>query len=95
MDEGYNGWTNHDTWSVALWIDNEEPNYRRCARMAVGVNPKDPDEVLDLAHEIRTEAEAGVLLIGDPVDLDRVNWEEIAQGYADDYGWTPDDEGEV
>lgn len=24
----YNGWTNWETWAAALWIDNEEPNYR-------------------------------------------------------------------
>lgn len=24
----YNGWTNYETWVVALWIDNEEASYR-------------------------------------------------------------------
>lgn len=24
----YNGWTNYETWNVALWIDNEEGSYR-------------------------------------------------------------------
>ena len=24
----YNGWTNYETWAVALWLDNEEPSYR-------------------------------------------------------------------
>lgn len=23
----YNGWTNYETWNVALWIDNEEGSY--------------------------------------------------------------------
>ena len=22
-DKEYNGWTNYETWNVALWIDNE------------------------------------------------------------------------
>lgn len=25
---GYNGWTNRDTWLVALWIDNDRKNYQ-------------------------------------------------------------------
>lgn len=24
----YNGWTNYETWVVALWLDNDEPTYR-------------------------------------------------------------------
>lgn len=24
----YNGWTNYETWTVSLWLDNEEPSYR-------------------------------------------------------------------
>ena len=27
-DTTYNGWTNYETWCVALWIDNEEPTQR-------------------------------------------------------------------
>lgn len=23
----YNGWTNYETWNVALWIDNEQGSY--------------------------------------------------------------------
>ena len=28
QDKTYNGWTNYETWNVALWIVNEEPSYR-------------------------------------------------------------------
>lgn len=27
-DRKYNGWTNYETWTVSLWLDNDEPSYR-------------------------------------------------------------------
>lgn len=27
QEQGYNGWTNYETWVVALWLDNEEGSY--------------------------------------------------------------------
>jgi hypothetical protein len=29
QDKGYQGWSNYETWLLALWIDNEEGSYRR------------------------------------------------------------------
>lgn len=28
QDTSYNGWSNYETWNVALWIQNDYPLYR-------------------------------------------------------------------
>lgn len=28
-EKGYNGWTNYETWCVALWLDNDEETYEQ------------------------------------------------------------------
>ncbi len=29
LDDGrYNGWANYETWTVSLWLDNDEHSYR-------------------------------------------------------------------
>jgi hypothetical protein len=34
--KGYNGWTNYETWAVALWIDNDQWSSERAREMARG-----------------------------------------------------------
>jgi hypothetical protein len=34
MSEKYNGWTNYETWLVALWLDNDEGSYNEMHYMA-------------------------------------------------------------
>ena len=52
-DQEYNGWTNYETWNVALWIQNDEGLYniaRQCSDYQtfvkeVGVGYSTPDGV--------------------------------------------------
>ena len=32
--QSYNGWANHATWCVNLWLENDEPYYRYWRRAA-------------------------------------------------------------
>lgn len=43
-DTRYNGWTNYETWAVALWLDNEQGSYNHWR---------------ERAQEAYNEAEAG------------------------------------
>ncbi len=33
-EKGYNGWSNYETWNVALWIGNDQGSYNESYRMA-------------------------------------------------------------
>jgi len=99
-DKTYNGWTNKETWLVALWIDND--GY---AGGSLGVSEQ-ADEIAeesmpaddDLLHEVtgkladwleeRITEDLGEHkgLLADIVGtaLGRVDWREIAEHYAQD-----------
>ena len=34
MSEEYNGWTNRETWNVALWLGNDYPIYKAASGYA-------------------------------------------------------------
>lgn len=64
--QGYNGWTNYETWVVSLWMDNEESSYnywrqkaRGCWKEASASETFTKSEVasLKLADHIKEEHE--------------------------------------
>lgn len=51
MAEGYNGWTNYETWAVKLWIDNEEPSYRYWTERArEAIKSPEPNQFAEGGH---------------------------------------------
>jgi hypothetical protein len=38
-EKGYNGWTNYETWNVALWIGNDEGLYHIARAVRYQANP--------------------------------------------------------
>jgi hypothetical protein len=89
----YNGWTNYETWAVALWLDNEQGSQRYWQERAeeyVKTDGKEDasrglaDELKEQHEEANPVTDASVFsdLMG--AALSEVNWFEIAQHYVDE-----------
>lgn len=77
---GYNGWSNYETWNVALWIDNEPDTYAERYRLARRARHQ-----YDLADSLRAWVLAMMPDIGASMFADllraaigRVDWDELA-----------------
>ena len=95
----YNGWTNKQTWLVALWIDNDgyaggADAVAERAQEIVDEEGKDGDAIRRLADHIRESIEENIAqeapypsasLTSDIVGhaMALVDWEEIAGHYVD------------
>ena len=75
--EGYNGWTNYETWLAALWFDNDR-SVQRALKFAASAG-----ELQDAAYDYLTynqEIESGWLVdIINNAYLQEVNWEELLE----------------
>ena len=74
----YNGWTNYETWNVALYIQNEEPLYReavryvrQCERLDEKVSYANFSDVLSMLHGFKTPD--GVSWTDYSLDTDELN----------------------
>jgi hypothetical protein len=91
MSNGYNGWTNYETWVVNLWYDDAFTDVSEDYR----------DDVNGLADHIRDTVEEGLPevkgLASDLLNaaMGEVNWYEIAQGYIDELPELEEDEDET
>jgi hypothetical protein len=98
--KGYNGWTNYETWAVALWLDNDEGSYERARELAreardesagMGVSPykRTPEGLLADQFKDWVQEESpdlGASLYSDLLSaaLSEVDWYEIAEHYLAD-----------
>ena len=84
--DGYNGWTNYETWTVKLWMDNDgNPFWGLLAE-------EYKNDVYELAQRIKEEIEEGNPLNEEASmysqllnsALEEVNWQEIAESLLEE-----------
>jgi hypothetical protein len=78
MSEEYNGWSNHDTWNVNLWLSNDEFTWKELRRICSRNYSADraEKELVSLARE--------VIPVSEGISYDSVDWEEIYNATNED-----------
>ena len=80
-DEKCNGWTNRETWTVDLWLVNDQDLYTRALDIAKH-SPHVSDDIEALVRGmVETDGMAGDLIT---MALGGVNWDEIGDSFIED-----------
>lgn len=83
MSDTYNGWANHETWNVALWIQNDEPLYRASYRFMRGYVGSDPYRDLIAAIDIADQQTPDGVAYTDPA-IDREELDEMLRLFVEE-----------
>ena len=96
MCDEYNGWTNRETWAVALYTDSEQFVQEAVNAMAVATYEEHGEDKASALVELEQDIEAlwdeafsdienmdysSLNMLKDIGSLYRVNWREIAESY--------------
>jgi hypothetical protein len=78
---GYNGWSNYETWLVALWLNNEQGSYDALEELKAGAGSDyDKAERLEeLVRELYVFEPTGLVADLMNASLGRVDWVEIVR----------------
>lgn len=96
MADTYNGWTNYETWNVALWIGNEQSSSEYWAEQADDVwGQADADAtftreeraVLELAERLKDEFEEAWQDIADRNKIGASVWGDLMGAALSEVNW--------
>lgn len=92
MSKGYNGWANKQTWTVSLWINNDQNAQAYWLEAAEEMWDEDDPEgsTRKLANRLKDEILGDAPLEGMYGDLlysslAKVDWDEIADPLMEDF----------
>lgn len=84
----YNGWTNHETWCVNLWLSNDEWAYDECRSLiARSTTDYDARQVLrEYTEQLVLGDNPGASLATDLLisSLESVDWQEIVDALREE-----------
>jgi hypothetical protein len=94
-DRTYNGWTNYETWAVALWLDNEQGSYLywreqaeehwenapECGQVVKGIWSREEAAKFNLADQLRDEIREN-----SPIQ-EASMYSDLLSGALDDVNW--------
>ncbi len=76
---GYNGWSNYETWLVALWLNNDQASYNALEALKAGDESehRKAESLEELVRELYVFEPIGVVADLVNAAFGRVNWVEI------------------
>lgn len=89
-DTKYNGWTNYETWNVALWMGEAGGYYDEMAQEIAKDEDSRDDAVYALSKALQSDHEENMPELSGcysdmlSASLRSVNWYEIAEHYIND-----------
>lgn len=82
MTQTYNGWTNHATWNVNLWLTNDSAFYTRMMSILDDTNLNDKmaaQYLNNLCIDLFRQSDGTSPQTPDCIGLSGVNWLEIVE----------------
>ena len=80
MSDGYNGWTNWETWNLSNWVQSDEDSYNFWREQAAELDVQTlADALQEDFDSYLDDMSAGWHKDALGQALSRVNWEEVAE----------------
>ena len=79
----YNGWTNYETWSTSLWVDNEEAMYRDRVDRLSDIEEWTATLAKEFVEEYFPDGNPDIQTL--PYDeREKIDWKEIADNWNEE-----------